>query len=166
MTTKQDFTPEEWAKVLQSPMLVGIAVSAADPSGLWGTLKEAAANSSALVAAKLDASSNELVKAAVADLETAEGRSVVQRALKQCFAGAEPADCVKRSLATLREVAAILDSKAPKDATAFKAWLHGISQNVAEAAVEGAMLGFGGVRVSDTEKATLGEIAKVLGTSA
>jgi hypothetical protein len=37
---------------------------------------------------------------------------------------------------------------------------------VAEAAVEGAMLGFGGVRVSETEKATLGDIAKALGTTA
>jgi hypothetical protein len=43
MANKQSFTPEEWTKVLQSPMLVGIAVSTADPSGLWGTLKEAAA---------------------------------------------------------------------------------------------------------------------------
>ena len=42
MASKQDFTPEEWNKILQSPMLVGIAVSMADPSGLWGALKEAA----------------------------------------------------------------------------------------------------------------------------
>src|SRR5262245_11413315 len=113
MANKQDFTSEEWPKLLRSPMLVGIAVSAADPSGLWGTLKEAAANSSALIAAKLDSSANELVKAVVSDLETSEGRSVVQQALKQCFAGAEPADCVQRSLATLREVSTILDAKAP-----------------------------------------------------
>jgi hypothetical protein len=166
MTNKQDFTAEEWSKVLQSPMLVGIAVSAADPSGLWGTLKEAAASSSALVTAKRDASSNELVKAVAADLQTSEGRLVAQQALKQCFAGAEPADCVKRSLATLREVSAIIDTKAPQEATAYKAWLRGISQKVAEAAVEGAMLGFGGVRVSETEKATLGDIAKALGTTA
>ena len=39
MANKQDFTSEEWTKILQSPMLAGIAVSTADPSGLWGTLK-------------------------------------------------------------------------------------------------------------------------------
>jgi hypothetical protein len=165
MTNKQDFTPEEWSTVLQSPMLVGIAVSAADPSGLWGTLKEAAASSSALAAAKLDASSNELIKAVVDDLATSGGRSVAQQALKQCFAGAEPTDCVQRSLDGLRQVSTILDAKAPKDAAAFKAWLRGISQAVAEAAVEGALLGFGGARVSDTEKATLGDIAKALGAA-
>ena len=48
-------------------MVAGIAVSAADPSGLWGTLKEAAAGSLALAAAKRDSNSNELIKAAIAD---------------------------------------------------------------------------------------------------
>lgn len=166
MANKQDFTPDEWTKVLQCPMLVGIAVSAADPSGLWGTLKEAAASSSAIAAAKLDVGSNELIKAVITDIETSEGRSVVQEALRDCFAGAEPAHCVQRSLAALREVSTILDAKAPDDAVAFKAWLRGISRKVAEASVEGAFLGFGGVRVSDAEKATLGDIAKALGTTA
>ena len=50
MASKIDFTPEEWTKVLESIMVAGIAVSAADPSGLWGTLKEAAAVSLALAA--------------------------------------------------------------------------------------------------------------------
>jgi hypothetical protein len=166
MANKQNFTPEEWTKVLQSAMLVGIAVSAADPSGLWGTLKEAAAGSSALAAAKMDAGSNELIKAVASDFETSQGRSNVQKALSDCFAGAHPADCVQRSLASLREVSAILDAKAPAAAAAFKAWLCGISQKVAEAAVEGGFLGFGGIRVSDAEKATLDDIAKALGTAA
>ena len=40
MANKNDFTPEEWTKVLESIVVAGIAVSAADPSGLWGTLKK------------------------------------------------------------------------------------------------------------------------------
>ena len=43
MANKNDFTPEEWTKVLESFIADGIAVSAVDPSGLWGTVKEAAA---------------------------------------------------------------------------------------------------------------------------
>jgi hypothetical protein len=35
MATKQSFTSEEWTKILESPMLAGMAVSAAEPSGLW-----------------------------------------------------------------------------------------------------------------------------------
>jgi hypothetical protein len=37
---------------------------------------------------------------------------------------------------------------------------------VAEASTEGGFLGFGGVKVSDAEKATLADIAKALGTAA
>ena len=166
MANKQSFTPEEWTKVLESIMLAGVAVSAAEPSGLWGTLKEGFASSSEIAKAQLNPGTNELIKAAIADLETSEGRSSVQEALRKGFAGAKPAEVVQRSLANLQEVSTILAAKAPGDAPAFKAWLSSISQKVAEASSEGGFLGIGGVQVSDAEKATLGDIAKALGTSA
>ena len=166
MANKQNFTPAEWTKVLESTMLAGMAVSAADPNGLWGTLKEAFASRSAMATSKLDPGSSELVKAVIADFETAEGRSTIQEALRKRVAGAKPADIVQRSLDNLREVSAILDAKAPSDAAAFKAWLRGISQKVAEASKEGGFLGFGGVQVSDSEKATLADIERALGTTA
>jgi hypothetical protein len=166
MANKQSFTPEEWTKILESTMLAGMAVTAAEPSGLWGLMKEAFASSSALAQAKSDAGSSELVKAVVAEYQTSEGRAAVQEALRKRFAGAKPGDAVQRSLDNLREVSAILAAKAPGDAPAFKAWLSSISQKVAEASSEGGFLGIGGVQVSDAEKATLGDIAKALGTSA
>ena len=166
MANKQSFTPEEWIKILESPMLAGMAVSAAEPSGLWGMLKEAFASSSALAAAKLDAGSNELIKTVVADFETSEGQSVVQDSLGKRFAGATATDVAQSAVANLGEVSAILNAKAPGDAAAFKAWLRAISQKVAEASKEGGVLGFGGVAVSDAEKATLADISKALGTTA
>jgi hypothetical protein len=165
MANKQSFTPAEWTKVLESVMLAGMAVSAADPSGLWGTLKEALASRSALAASKLDPTSNELVKAAIADLETSEGRSAVQESLRSAVTDTDPPDVVQCALQRLRVVSAMLDTKAPGDAAAFKDFLRGIGQKVAEASREGGFLGFGGVRVSDAEKATLGDIAKALGTN-
>jgi hypothetical protein len=45
----------------------------------------------------------------------------------------------------------------------FKGWLQHISQSVAEASKEGGFLGFGGVRISDAEKATLAQISATLG---
>jgi hypothetical protein len=165
MANKQSFTPEEWTKILESVMLARMAVSAAEPSGLWGLLKEGVASSSALAAAKSDSGSSELIKAVVAEYETSEGRSSVQEALRKRFSGAKPADVVQRSLENLREVSAILAAKAPGDAPAFKAWLNSISEKVAEASSEGGFLGIGGVQVSDKEKATLADISKALETS-
>lgn len=166
MANQLHFTPEEWVKVLESVMLAGMAVSAADPNGLWGMTKEAFASRSALNASKLDAQSNELIKAVLEEYQSTEGKAVIQEALMKRFASAEPADCLQRSLASLREVSAILDARAPHDAAAFKDLLIGISQKVAEASLEGGFLGFGGVRVSDAEKATLADIKKSLGITA
>jgi len=36
MVDKSRFTPDEWKLLLESVMMAGIAVSAAEPSGLWG----------------------------------------------------------------------------------------------------------------------------------
>ena len=167
MANKQNFKPEEWTKTMASTMLAGMAVSAAEPNGLWGALKEAFASSSALAAAKSNAGSNELIKAVVADFETKEGRTAVKEALRQHLAGAaKPADAVQRSLANLKEVSAILNAKAPQDADAFKAWLQAIGKNVAEASSEGGFLGIGGVQVSDAQKASLADVSKALGTKA
>jgi hypothetical protein len=60
----------------------------------------------------------------------------------------------------------LVPPRAAGDAAAFKAWLRAISQKVAEASKEGGVLGFGGVAVSDAEKATLADISKALGTTA
>jgi hypothetical protein len=152
---------------MMSMILAGMAVSAADPNGLWGTIREASASRSAIAGSKSRSTSNELVKAVITELDTNEGRSIIQKALEKQIAGATPAEIVQRSLENLREVAAILDSKAsPGDAAAFKAWLGGISHQVAEASMEGGFLGIGGVRVSDAEKATLADIERALGTTA
>jgi hypothetical protein len=166
MANKASFTPEEWTKVLEGVAVTGMAVTAAEPSGLWGMLKEALAGGAALAAAKADPKANGLVKAVIADLETPDGRTAVQEALKKRFEGAKPADVVPRSLETLRQASAILDAKAPNDAPGFKAWLNGVAAKVAEASTEGGFLGFGGVKVSEAEKATLADIAAALGTSA
>ena len=166
MADKQSFTPEEWSKILMSPTIAGMAVTAADPGGLWGMLKESFASGSALVAAKTDPDANPLTKAVVADFETADARGQIKEALQERFAGAKPGDLVPRALESLAEVSQILDAKTPEDAAAFKAWLQGISQKVAEASKEGGFLGFGGIQVSDAEKATLADIQKILNATA
>ena len=144
-----------------------MAVTAAEPSGLWGMLKEALAGGVAMAAAKADPNTNELVKAVIADFETEESRAALQKALQSRFEGAKtPADVVPRALDVLREASLVLDTKAPADAPAFKAWLNDIALKVAEAASEGGFLGIGGVKVSDAEKATLADIATALGTGA
>ena len=108
MANKQSFAPDEWKKLVESAMVASIAVTAAEPHGLWGTLKEGLANARGM--AEGHSSSDELIRAVVADLETAEGRAIARDGMKEQFKGAVLADIPARAVATLREVGSILDT--------------------------------------------------------
>jgi hypothetical protein len=160
MADKSNFTPDEWKLLLESVTMAGVAVSAADPSGLWGLLKESFAEGTALMAAKT--TTKPLIKAVVADFETSQGRSAARDGLKEKLSGLKPAEITAKCIETLRQAGVLVDAKAPDDAAAFKGWLRQISQHVAEASKEGGFLGGGGAPVSDKEKATLQEISSAL----
>ena len=162
MATKANFTAEEWGKLLSSPMIAGMAITAADPSGVWGLLKEGMAGGWALVEARQNAQANGLVRAVAEDFATAEGRAAARAALQTRFTEAKLDRLKDAALSELRAISGILDTKSPDDATAFKAWLQQVAQKAAEAGTEGGFLGFGGVAVSDAEKATLVEISTAL----
>jgi hypothetical protein len=162
MATKASFTPDEWKQLLESPMLASMAVTAAEPSGLWGLLKESFAAGGTLAKIKTDTGANELIKAVVADFDTSEGRGAARDGLQARLKGSKPAEVKTKAVEGLRAVSALLNAKAPADAPAFKTWLQSIAQHVAEAAKEGGFLGFGGVQVSEAEKATLAEIGTAL----
>jgi hypothetical protein len=166
MANKTNFTAEEWSRVLSSPMVAGMAITAADPSGLWGVLKEGMAGGWALLEARQSADADPLVKATAEDFATNEGRTAARTALQQRFTGTTFSAIKGTALAELKAVAGILDEKAPEDAAAFKVWLLQVAQKAAEAGTEGGFLGFGGVAVSDAEKATLAEISAALGGKA
>jgi hypothetical protein len=162
MATKTDFTAEEWNQVLCSVMMAGMAVTLADPSGLIGLTKEGLASGSALVAAKSDPKANALIKSVVSDFETSEGRSAARGLVQSKLAGKQASEMKDIILSALAQSAALVDTKASDDAAGFKAWLRQISERVANASSEGGFMGFGGVKVSDAEKATLDEISKAL----
>lgn len=163
MAQKTDFTADEWKAILASPMLAGMAVTLAEPSGLWGMLQEGIASGQALLDVKRDPGASELAKALVAEMETSAGRSAARDGVKADLTGKSPAEMRQQIVATLAQVGQILDAKAPSDAVAFKAWLKHIAERVAEASSEGGFLGFGGVAVTDAEKASIADVAKALG---
>jgi hypothetical protein len=163
MADKSTFTPDEWKRILGSTMLAGMVVTMADQSsGLFGLLREGLAGGSALAAAERDPQTNSLVRAVVNDFLTSDGRSAARDDIKTILAGAtSAADAQTKAINALKDVSTLLDTKAPADAPAFKAWLQSIGNSTAEAAGEG-LFGIGGVKVSDSEKAALQQIANAL----
>src|SRR5258705_9821471 len=101
MADKTSFTKDEWALLLKSPMIAGMAITAAEPSGLWGLLKESFAGGAALSKVATDSGANGLVKAVVADFSTSEGRSAARDGLKAEFTDSKPADIKTKSIESL-----------------------------------------------------------------
>ena len=125
-------------------------------------IQEGMANARALIDAKSDAGANELIKALGSEFQTSEGRGLAQEKLKSELTGKSPVEIKAQVLEQLGEAARILDAKAPEDAAVFKAWLEGVAHKVSEAASEGGFLGFGGVKVSDAEKASISDVSRAL----
>ena len=151
MATKTDFSADEWKQIGRAPLMAGLAVVAASPSGPFGVVKEMFAMTKVLADVKAQGASNELVKSVVADLETGDREQSAPAELK----GKTPENC--------RQVVALVDSKAkPQEAQEFKQWLVAVAKKVAEAAKEGGFLGFGGTQVSEQEAATIKELSTAL----
>jgi hypothetical protein len=62
----------------------------------------------------MDAGSNALIKAVVADFETAQGRSTARELM-----GSKPAEIKVKCIETLRQAGVVVDAKAPGEALAF-----------------------------------------------
>ena len=164
MAAKSDFTAQEWSQLIESAMLASVAVTAADPSGLWGALQEGFASATGLVGAR--SSETPLIKDIVAALATSEGRTIATDAIKLRLKGAQAGDAVQSSITAIAAVTKILDAKAGPDAVPFKTWLYANAERVALASSEGGFLGFGGQKVSEKERATLAQLSASLGLSA
>ena len=160
MTTKADFTDEEWTRLERAPLVAGMAISLADPGGPIEAAKESlAAVKTILETAKTGDGDGELVNAVAKDVEAkAQQRENPLKGFKPRggMAGEEILD-------ELRAVNQIVTEKAtPEEAEAFRKWLLDAAQRSADAAKEGGFLGFNAVRVSEGEQKMLDKLREVL----
>ena len=162
MVDKSSFSPEEWARIRDSVMMAGLAVSLAEPSGLIGMLQEGAASARALKEIKADDRASDLFRAIAAEFDTAEGRAGLRADMSAMLKGKSPTEARRAAIDVLSQAVTILESRAPFEAAGFKRWLHDVAVHVAEAAKEGGFLGFGGTPVSDAEKATIADIDRAI----
>jgi len=69
MSTKADYTPEEWQVLYTAPPMVGLAIAAASPNGPIGVLKEMFSVGMAIAEILQKGSSNQLISALVDDMK-------------------------------------------------------------------------------------------------
>ena len=154
VTTKNDFTEEEWHRLVRAPMVAGMAISLADPGGPIEATKETMAT---MKSATNPPSHEQLLAEVALEIQAmVQQRHNPLKGYKPTAAGSSPGDQV---LEELRAVQAIAKAKAePDEAAAFGRWLVTAAQAAADAAKEGGFLGFGAEQVSDREQAMLDQV--------
>jgi hypothetical protein len=158
MTTKADFTDEEWARLGRAPVVAGMAITLADPGGPIETLKESNAALHTVLDAAQSGGHGELVQAVARDFaEKARHR-------QNPMAGFKPKgrDAGQDVLAELQAVNQLLVEKTtPEEREEFREWLKTAAQRAATAAKEGGFFGFRAELVSEREQQMLDRLAEV-----
>jgi hypothetical protein len=160
ITSRADFTDEEWARLGRAPLLAGLAISLADPGGPVELVKESRAALKTVLEAAREASVGQFVQSVADDVA---GKA---RRRENPLAGFAPdrRRAHDEILAELRSVYALLVEKAaPEDVDDFAEWIRTASQRSALAAKEGGFLGIGGTRVSEREEQMLESLGEAFG---
>jgi hypothetical protein len=154
MTTKSDFTDEEWIRVRRAPFVAGMAISMADPGGPIELTKE----SMGTVKAATNPPTREQLLAEVA-LDIQSMTQQRQNPLSD-FKPQAP----EQILDEVRAATEIVSSKATaEEAAAFKQWILASAQAAADAAKEGGFMGFGATQVSEGEQNMLEKLRTTIG---
>ena len=162
MTSRTDFTEDEWARLGRAPLVAGMAISLSDPGGPIETIKESSAALKTLVEAARDGGFGAFVHSVAQDVAAKAQRR------ENPLAGFKPDRRNQREeiLDELRAVNALLLEKAdPNDVAEFREWLRAAAQRAALAAKEGGFLGIGGELVSEREQQMLDTLGEIFGTS-
>jgi hypothetical protein len=161
---KQDaFTAEEWTLLRLAPSLVAGGTAAADPSGLFSSLKESLAGAKGMAEAFKTNSGLELFTALAAD-RSIPGMPDPKALLGEGSREQQMVNLKNAVLERVKSAVALVAAKAaPAEADAYRQMLVGVAQQAADASKEGGFLGFGGVRVSDKEKAFIAEVKSAAG---
>jgi hypothetical protein len=161
MTTRVNYTSEEWKMLCTAPLSVGGTVAAASRSGLVGTFKEGLAIVNGMLNAAHRHPGSQLIQD-VAPMGIDRGQidaltNTARGMLRQSQANDTQTVEICRQVANLLQV-----KTTPTEADEYKRWLIEIGQEVAKAANEGANTG---VAISKEEDQTLQRVAGALGVS-
>jgi hypothetical protein len=159
MSTKSDFSADQWDLLRTSPMMAAVLVMTASPSGPVGLVQESAAAGRMIVDAA-NTAQTPLLKSLAEDMKSSTSITKVPP-------GASPATVQEAATEILRRTSELVGNKAtPEEATEIRQWLTKVAVATAEAAKEGGFLGFGGTLVSEEEKAAIARVNSTLGIAA
>ncbi len=144
MTTKVDFTEEEWEQILEGPPAAGFLVSIAERGG---TFREAISIAKAYAEASKQHGGSELMD------EIVNTKPKVDRSKR-----GSPEELKEHLLTHLRQVIGLLKEKAlPEEVDGYRDFVVAVAERVAHAKEEH------GTEVSAAEEAAIGDVKVALG---
>ena len=161
MTTKADYTAEEWTGLVRAPILAGGYVVVADMS-TFGMVGEMRGLYSAISEHPVPDAAADLIGAVVTEIKASDqsnDRLPMPEVKNSATAEAQLLHQLSLDLEALERKAGQAES------VAYKEWLAGLAEATAEAGKEGGLLGIGAVRVSDKERDALVRLRSELGLS-
>lgn len=161
---KQDaFTSDEWTLLRLTPSLVAGGTAASDPSGLFASIKEAAAGAGVVADAFKANRGLELFAALGAD-RSIPGMPDPRSLLGEGSREQQLQNFKNAVLERVKSATELVARKAaPAEAEAYRKMLADVAEKAAAASTEGGFLGFGGVRVSDKEETFISNVKKAAG---
>jgi hypothetical protein len=148
VTGKADFSDEDWKTILEGPPSGGLVVILSDRGG---SIRETFSMAKAYTEARQQHGESELLDEIVA----------AKPEMDRTRAGS-PEELKQHSLDNVRQAIALLKSKATdEEVEEYRKFILALAERVAEARKEG-FLGLSGERVSEAERAAIGEIEAAL----
>ena len=163
MTSRTDFTDEEWRRLGRAPLVAGMAISFADPGGPIEALKETNASLRTVLQAAESGDHGAFVQAVANDVaEQARQRHNPLQDFKP--RGADARQAIEDEMRAVNDL--LVAKTTPEEADAFREWLKQSAQAAALAAKEGGFLGFKAERVSENEQQMLEKLGAIFGEPA
>ena len=155
MTTKSDFSEEEWSRIVRAPFVAGLAISLADPGAPIDEAKESMAT---VTSATHPSSREQLLTEVALDIQAqVQQKRNPLEGYRPSSPGTAPTG--EQVLVELSAVRAIFAARAtPQETAAFGDWLVATAQAAANAAKEGGFMGFRAEHVSKGEQAMLDHV--------
>jgi hypothetical protein len=152
MGIREEFTDEEWQKLLSIPYAVSLTIVTAAPS-FWGAFGEV----KALITepAKLAASSGSDLVGILSGEMQSKAKDLIKQ--QEDLFKHDKSGFRSKTIEACTSASAILSKTTAEEAITYKKWVLAIGQKVAEAAKEH------GVAVSEPEKTVLSEVSAAFG---
>jgi len=159
MTTKVDYSSDEWQTLVAMPAVVGLAVVLAEGSGRRGRKQEMEELAASAAAAAKEFPDNALVQAVLPDAEAAAASDQVQAYRRE----KRSAKALEIAISWCEKVNAILNAKSSfLEADGYKRFVLETGLKVAMVSADAEYLGIGGEKVSHGERKTLLKLVEAL----